>query len=320
MKFTNTFRPSCWLPGPHLQTIWASKIRNIKSPKTTKEQIELEDGDFLNLFWLVEGNGPIIIIVHGLEGDQSSNNVKAMFNVISKIGWNVVLLLNRNCGGISNRLHRTYHAGETQDLNFVINLIKSRYPNLPIMAFGYSLGGNMLLKWLGEKGEKAHIKAAAAVSTPFDLSSSAKILDKGFSKIYQKHFVNLLCKSAVRKFGDIPPFFNPGNLKKIKTLREFDEKITAPLHGFNNADHYYSESSCKKFLKNIRIPTLIMNSLDDPFLDAKTFPTTKEVSEMVKLEYLEKGGHAGFIFGNSWKKFGWIETRIPIFFKNELNK
>ncbi len=116
MNDTNSFSPSFWLPGPHLQTIWASKFRNIKSPKTKKEQLELEDGDFLNLFWLFNGNGPIVIILHGLEGDQSSNSVKAMFNVISKIGWNGVLMLNRNCGGISNRLQRTYHAGETNDL------------------------------------------------------------------------------------------------------------------------------------------------------------------------------------------------------------
>ena len=320
MKLTTTFRPSFWLPGPHFQTIWASKIRNIKSPITKKEQIELEDGDFLNLFWLVRGDGPIILIVHGLEGDQSSNNVKAMFNSLSKIGWNGVLLLNRNCGGIPNRLQKTYHAGDTNDLDFVVNHIKNRFPNLPIMVFGYSLGGNMLLKWLGEKGEEVNIKAAAAVSTPFDLSSSAKVLNKGFSKIYQRHFVKLLCESTKRKFRKIPPFFNPGDLNNIKTLREFDERVTAPLHGFKNANHYYSESSCKNFLKNIQIPTLIMNSLDDPFLDANTFPTPKEVSEMVELEYLEKGGHAGFIFGNSWVKKGWIESRIPFFFKKQLNK
>ena len=314
------FRPSFWLPGPHSQTIWASKIRNIKSPKTNKEKIELDDGDFLILFWLINGNGPIIIIVHGLEGDDSSNNVKAMFCAIKKIGWNGVLILNRNCGGISNRLHRTYHAGETGDLDFVVHLVKKRFPNTPLMVYGYSLGGNILLKWLGEKGEKASITSAAAVSTPFELASSANALNKGFSKIYQRHFLKLLRKSAKRKFKKLPPLFKKVNLQKIKTLREFDNKVTAPLHGFFNADQYYSESSCKKLLKNIQIPTLIMNSLDDPFLDKNTFPKQDEVSEMVELEYLKKGGHAGFILGNPWNIVGWIEFRITLFFKEQLMK
>jgi len=320
MRRLKTFRPSFWLPGPHFQTIWASMIRKIKSPKTNKEKIELYDGDFLNLLWLINGNGPIIIIVHGLEGDESSNNVKAIFSTIKEIGWNGVLILNRNCGGISNRLQRTYHAGETRDLDFVVNLTKKRFPKVPLMIYGYSLGGNILLKWLGEKGDKAPITSAVAVSTPFDLASSANALNKGFSKIYQKHFLKLLCKSTKRKFMKIPPSFNPGNLDNIKTLREFDNRVTAPLNGFYNANHYYSDSSCKKFLKEIRVPTLIINSLDDPFLEKKTFPSQKEVSEMVELEYLKKGGHAGFIAGNPWNIFGWIDYRITFFFKEQLMK
>ena len=154
MELKSVYRPSCWLPGAHTQTIWASRVRYLPSPNTKKEQIELDDGDFLNLYWLTEGNGPIVIIVHGLEGDSSSNNVKAMFGVISRIGWNGVLLLNRNCGGFSNRLQRTYHAGETGDLDLVVNLVKTRFPNIQLMVYGYSLGGNTLLKWLGEKGGK----------------------------------------------------------------------------------------------------------------------------------------------------------------------
>ena len=157
------------------------------------------------------------------------------------------------------------------------------------MVYGYSLGGNTLLKWLGEKGESAGINAAA-VSTPFDLASSTAVMEKGFSRIYQRHFVNLLRESAKRKFRDLPPLFNPGDLNEIKTLREFDEIVTAPLHGFVNADHYYSESSCRQYLNKICVPTLIMNSLD-----------------------------AGFIIGNSWKNYGWIETRIPEFFTKQLD-
>ena len=319
MELKSEYLPSFWLPGPHSQTIWASKFRTLPSPDTKKEKIELDDGDFLNLFWLTDGNGPIVIIVHGLEGDSSSNNVKAMFEVISKIGWNGVLLLNRNCGGISNRLQRTYHAGETGDLDLVVNLVKKRFPDIPSMVYGYSLGGNTLLKWLGEKGESAGINAAAAVSTPFDLASSTAVMEKGFSRIYKRHFVNLLRESAKRKLRDLPPLFNPGDLNEIKTLREFDEIVTAALHGCVNADHYYSESSCRQDLNKICVPTLIMNSLDDPFLDKKTFPSPKEVSVMVELEFLKKGGHAGFIIGNSWKNYGWIETRIPEFFKKQLD-
>ena len=145
------FRPAFWLPGPHFQTIWASKFRKIPMPNLEKEQLVLEDGDFLQLFWALEGNGPMVIILHGLEGDQTSNTVKAMFRVIRTQGWNGVMLLNRNCGGVSNRLQRTYHAGETTDLNRLVQLVKQRFPGKAIMAFGYSLGGNSLLKWLGER-------------------------------------------------------------------------------------------------------------------------------------------------------------------------
>ena len=318
MQLNSVYRPSRWLPGPHAQTIWASRFRSTPSPDTKREQVELDDDDFLNLYWLTQGNGPIVIIVHGLEGDSSSNNVKAMFDVVRKNGWNGVLLLNRNCGGFSNRLQRTYHAGETGDLDFVVNLVKKRFPDVPLMLYGYSLGGNTMLKWLGEKGDHAGISAAAAVSIPFDLASSTAILDKGFSKIYQKHFVDLMREAAKRKFRDLAPLFNPGDLNKIKTLREFDEKVTAPLHGFVNADQYYSESSCKQFLKNICVPTLIMNSLDDPFLERNTFPGPKEVSDMVELEFLQNGGHAAFITGNIWKYFSWIETRIQEFFKKQM--
>ena len=318
MQLNSVYRPSRWLPGPHAQTIWASRFRSTPSPDTKREQVELDDDDFLNLYWLTQGNGPIVIIVHGLEGDSSSNNVKAMFDVVRKNGWNGVLLLNRNCGGFSNRLQRTYHAGETGDLDFVVNLVKKRFPDVPLMLYGYSLGGNTMLKWLGEKGDHAGISAAAAVSIPFDLASSTAILDKGFSKIYQKHFVDLMREAAKRKFRDLAPLFNPGDLNQIKTLREFDEKVTAPLHGFVNADQYYSESSCKQFLKNICVPTLIMNSLDDPFLERNTFPGPKEVSDMVELEFLQNGGHAAFITGSIWKYFSWIETRIPEFFKKQM--
>ena len=318
MQLNSVYRPSRWLPGPHAQTIWASRFRSTPSPDTKREQVELDDDDFLNLYWLTQGNGPIVIIVHGLEGDSSSNNVKAMFDVVRKNGWNGVLLLNRNCGGFSNRLQRTYHAGETGDLDFVVNLVKKRFPDVPLMLYGYSLGGNTMLKWLGEKGDHAGISAAAAVSIPFDLASSTAILDKGFSKIYQKHFVDLMREAAKRKFRDLAPLFNPGDLNKIKTLREFDEKVTAPLHGFVNADQYYSESSCKQFLKNICVPTLIMNSLDDPFLERNTFPGPKEVSDMVELEFLQNGGHAAFITGSIWKYFSWIETRIPEFIKKQM--
>ena len=192
MKVKSVFRPSCWLPGPHWQTIWASRFRSLPSPDTKKEQIELDDGDFINLYWLTEGNGPIVIIVHGLEGDFSSNNVKAMFGVISKIGWNGVLLLNRNCGGFSNRLQRTYHAGETGDLDLVVNLVKTRFPNLPSMVYGYSLGGNTLLKWLGEKGESAGIIAAAAVSTPFDQASSTAVMEQGFSRSSHLYLIQVI--------------------------------------------------------------------------------------------------------------------------------
>lgn len=221
----------------------------------------------------------------------------------------------RGCSGRHNRLNRGYHSGDTGDLHTLVTSLKTLHPDRNIAAIGVSLGGNVLLKYLGEQGEKSLLTAAMAISVPFDLAASAKHLDKGFSKLYQYHLVSRLRKKMMDKFNNR---FSPINLNKLKEWKNFylfDHHVTAVLHGFKSADDYYNQSSSKQFLKNIKIPTLILHSKDDPFMTEKAIPSEAELSSSILLELTEHGGHVGFIYGDSpFNVKYWSEERLIHFF------
>jgi len=315
----DTFKPAWWLPGPHLQTLGAALFRRRHKILIKNERFELVDGDFLDLCWVGKGNGPIVIVLHGLNGGIKSRYVNGILRAVSNHGWRGVLMHFRNCSSEPNRLERSYHSGETGDLKTLIQELHQREPNTPLYAIGYSLGGNVLLKALGEDTNLLPLKAAVAVSIPFELAKTADHLSKGFSRIYQWRLVRELRKSHRAKFKKIKTNIDFGKVQNLRTFWDFDNSVTAPLHGFNDAADYYQQSSSRQYLSKIQTPTLILHARNDPFTNASSLPALNEVSSNVCLEITEDGGHVGFIAGrHPWKPVYWLEHRIIKYFENTL--
>ena len=318
----STFIPAWWLPGCHAQTIWPGIFRRKINLNVKKERLELPDNDFIDLVWSDTDNpGPLIIILHGLEGSIDSHYSKGMMKALINRNMKVVFMHFRGCSGVPNRQLRSYHSGETGDLRYLVKMLKKRFPGEKIAAIGYSLGGNVLLKYLGEYRNNTFLHSAVAVSVPFDLSDCARKLETGFSRIYQYYLIKKLHGQTWLKFrkrNDTP--FDLDNLKHWNTFYQFDNYVTAPLHGFKDSDEYYSLNSSKQFLKSIEIPTLIIQAVDDPFINRKVIPGESELSEKIILELSENGGHVGFIQGKSpLKTCYWLEQRIPDYLEHSIN-
>ncbi|HZW59502.1 MAG TPA: hydrolase [Woeseiaceae bacterium] len=313
------FRPARWLPGRHLQTIypalpWARAPR----PLLTSEWLELPDGDVTVVDWLPHGPAdpeqPILIILHGLEGSAKSSYCRQLLHAAARRGWRAAVLHFRDCGDYRNRLPRRYHAGETDDVRFFLDSLSKQGQRGPIMAAGYSLGGNVLLKYLGESGDNTPLAAAAAVSVPLDLQLSSEALNKGFSKLYQSYLLKRMKKSVARKFDPDTAAFDWPRAMAAHSFAEFDDAVTAPLHGFSGKDDYYGRCSASPFLKQIQRPTLIINALDDPFMTPEVIPDEAALADQVTLEISKKGGHVGFIDGGTpWQPRYFLPRRIVEF-------
>lgn len=308
----NDFKAPWWLSSPHLQTLWGALIRRNPKLRPKQERMELPDGDFLDLAWVGSmSDSPIVIVLHGLNGGINSHYVMGMLSAIENQGKRGLLVHFRGCSGEPNRLPRAYHSGETGDLELVIKMLQAREPNTPLYAIGYSLGGNVLLKWLGETGERNPLRAAVAISTPFELDKTADHLNIGFSRLYQWWLVNGLKKFHQRKFKGHSLEKNFKNIDKIKTFWEFDRQITAPLHGFSSAKDYYTQSSSRQYLKSIGVPTLIIQAKDDPFLPESALPHATELSPFITMKLSERGGHVGFVQGKfPWCPEYWLEDTV----------
>ena len=313
----NDFRPAWWLPGPHLQTLWAALFRRFGRPRLERQRLELPDGDFLDLDWnrgKPADDTPIVLLLHGLQGSSESPYAWGLLAEFERRGWRAAVMHFRGCSGEPNRLARSYHSGDTGDVACVVEYLRGRFPDRPVFVAGFSLGGNVLLKWLGETGREAPISGAVAVSVPFDLGQCADRLEQGFSTIYRRHLVGELHRGVQLKFSTWPePPIDLGRLPRWRTFREFDENVTAPLHGFQGAEDYYRRSSSGPFVGLIRIPTLIIQAEDDPFLPGLSKP---RLSSWVRLEASRRGGHVGFVAGAvPGKPRYWLEERIPAFFE-----
>ena len=260
------------------------------------------------------------MLFHGLEGSIDSPYVKGILKAITDNGWQGVLMHFRGCSGRHNRLQRSYHSGDTGDINSFITELKTRYPNRKIAAVGVSLGGNALIKFLGEQGDNCPLTAAMVISIPFELGICAKELETGFSRIYQRYLINSLSKKMRDKFKDKPAPIELNKLNEWKNFYSFDHNVTAPIHGFNSVDDYYSKSSCKQFIKHITTPTLILHSKDDPFMNQSALPSEDDLSASVTLELTEQGGHVGFVYGSSpFNPKYWSEKRLVEFFDERVN-
>jgi predicted alpha/beta-fold hydrolase len=307
----SAFRPAWWLPGPHLQTLFPSLFRPRQSPPLTRERLELPDGDFLDLEWTDRTAGNVVLILHGLEGSLESHYTGGMLGTLARQGYNACLMYLRGCSGEPNRLPYSYHSGKTDDLDFVVRTIQERLPGKPLAIIGFSLGGNILLKWLGEQGKSARVSTAVAISVPFDLNQAALRLEHGLSRIYQHHLVKKLHSSARIKSCSHPLPWPAERLNELRTFRRFDNEITAPLNGFRDVDDYYNRASSKQYLKSIQVPTLLIQARDDPFLPAPALPQDDDLSPAVTLELSRRGGHVGFVSGNNpMRPQYWLEQRV----------
>lgn len=313
------FQPAWWCRGPHMQTLWARAVRRAPHPLLQRERMELPDGDFIDLDWMDNGGGPIVIVLHGLEGSSDSPYARGILAAFERRGWRGVVMHFRGCSGEPNRLARSYHSGDTGDLAWLIEVLRQREPHTPLAIVGFSLGGNVLLKWLGKTGGQAPLRAAVAVSAPFVLHNAADRLQRGFSRLYQWQLMRSLRRAVAEKRCRMKLPIKVHDLSTLKNFRDFDEHVTAPLHGFDSADHYYTVSSSRQYLKGIMLPTLVLHARDDPFMTEAAIPRHDELSENVTLELSSHGGHVGFVTGAwPWHPRYWLEERIPAYLSQYL--
>ncbi len=310
------FKAPWWLLSPHLQTIWPTLFRNSPQLDLRRERIELHDGDFIDLAWH-DTQGPLVLLLHGLEGSLDSHYATTLIVALSKAGFRPLFMHLRGCGGEPNRLLCSYHSGATQDLIEVLEVLSAR-GHAPQAAIGISLGGNLLLKYLGETGTHSQFAAAVAVSVPFDLESASMRLEQGVSRIYGRYLLRKLLNSYAKKCHALHICGVEG-YPSIRSIYEFDDRITSIQNGFADAKDYYSRCSCAQFLKQITTPTLILHAQDDPFMQPEDVPGLQDLGPGVSLELSDQGGHVGFVQGRfPWRPIYWLDFRIPAFLKHAL--
>lgn len=304
-----TYTPAWWVPGAHLQTLWGKLVRRSRVVATQIERWTTPDDDDLEIHRLpappdAGDDTPRLLLLHGLEGTIRSHYLQGTLALAQARGWAADVLVFRSCNGEVNRARRMYHSGETTDIDFVVRRLIRENPTQPLLIVGFSLGGNVLLKWLGEQGAHApdQLRAAAAVSVPFDLERGSRNIERGFARVYAWHFMRTLRLKALAKLGRFPDLFDPSALVHARTLFQFDDVVTAPVHGFASAHDYYTRSSSLQYLSAIRVPTLLLSSSDDPFLPPQVFDDVAMVApgnSYLLAELWPKGGHVGFVSGVS---------------------
>jgi len=311
----STFHPAFILRNRHLQTILPNIIHPTP-PQLEKQRLEIDDSDFIDLLWSQTRSTKTLLIIHGLEGSVYSCYAQRMLNYCNYHKIAAVFMHLRGCSGEPNRLLKSYHAGETSDLKRVIQHLKNNGV-CEVALLGYSLGGNQVIKYMGEAETSAVIRCAIGVSVPITLSICSKTMNQGFAKIYQKTLLDSLIKKIQHKSRliDLSGLSLP-DPKKMKSLQQFDDYFTAPIHGFNNVNDYYERSSSRQFLSNVDKPTLIIQAKDDPFMTPSVLPESGELSPAVTLEITSHGGHLGFISSNYFIPKPWLETRIHCFLKD----
>ena len=328
MKPGTSFRAAWWLPGPHLQTAWGRVARSRRQVAFVREVLETPDGDELVLDH-VEGpaGSPRLLALHGLEGSSYSVYVQGLLAAAARRGWRGTALNFRSCARdptrlsrmLPNRRPRLYHSGETSDLDFVVARLAAREPGAPLFAVGGSLGGNVLLKWLGENPGQRSVAAAAAISTPYDLAAGSRHLETPLGRLYVRGFLKTLRVKAAdvaQRFPEAAARIDLARVARSRTFWDFDDSATGPLHGFAGAEDYYARSSSLNFLSRIETPTLCLSAQDDPFLPASALKRAgTAASPRVTFVMTREGGHIGFVSSGGtryWAEeltMGWFEQR-----------
>lgn len=315
-----------WLSGAHGQTIWGKLFRPRRPLPFRRRTIRTADEDEIELLSIGAPSGaPHLLLLHGLEGSVRSHYANGILATASEAGWAAHLLVFRSCGDRINLTRRFYHSGDTADVRTALELLVGEFPDAEFCLAGVSLGGNVLLKYLGEDPAAVpeNIRAAAAISVPYDLARSARRISNGISRIYQKFFLSTLKKKVLEKRQTFPELPDESVIRRIRTMVEFDDLVTAPVHGFEGAADYYYKSSAVRFLDGIRLPTLLLSSYDDPFLPSDLLHKVAEQAERnpaLHIEFHRTGGHVGFIHGRRpWRPQYYIDRRILEFFEQFIH-
>lgn len=313
------------MPGRHAQTLWGKLFRRTPVDRTEGDtrhlRWETPDGDFVDVVrleasgaWTGDPAAPRLLLLHGLEGGLRSHYVHGMFGEARRRGWAMDLMLHRTCGPELNRTRRLYHSGETSDAAFVLDRLAAEFPDAPLAACGVSLGGNVLLKYLGERAGRtpATLRAAVAVSVPFDLERGSRHIAHGFSRVYERHFLQSLVRKVEAKLVHFPDLVERERMGALRTLWDFDDVVTGPVHGFAGATDYYTRSSSIHFLDRIIVPTLLLSAVDDPFLPPVVLDEVRARAAgnpALRLEFHARGGHVGFVSGVVPGRAEWYAER-----------
>ena len=324
-ELSSRYSPAWWLRSPHLQTLWGKLLRRTPLQPTVVERLDTPDEDFLEIHHLSGPEGaPLLILLHGLEGGIRSHYIQGLLGEAKARGWRAAVLVFRSCGPEMNRTPRSYHSGETTDLAFTIDYLARCFPSVPLLLAGASLGGNVLLKYLGEQGSSPHprIKGAVAISVPFDLERASRHIGLGFARLYQENFLRSLRRKAGIKLDRYPDLVDSAKLRSARTMFDFDDAFTAPVHGFLGAQDYYSRSSSISWLEYISVKTLLLSAIDDPFLPAQVLHKVRKVAlgnPSLDVEFTRRGGHVGFVEGvNPFRPAYYLEKRAGDFLARQI--
>jgi uncharacterized protein len=325
------YRGPLWLPGAHAQTIWPSVMTPRPAVSYRTERWPTADGDTVRLDWVdastpVTGGisrRPLLVLFHGLEGSSDSHYARWLMAHTRDLGIDGVVIHFRGCGGEPLCGPRAYHSGDSDEADWVLRRLAAERAaagtTSVMLAVGVSLGGNVLAKWLGERGTEAgFIAAAAVISPPQDLHAGAVALSRGFNRFYAWSFLRTLRTKSLAMLDRHPGLFDRTRVAECRDFFDFDELVTAPLHGFASALDYWQRSSCRPFLAGITVPTLVVNALNDPFLPASALARAQDVSRAVRLDYPEQGGHVGFPGGAPPGRLDWLPHRVFDFFAEVL--
>lgn len=312
------FSPAAWLPGGHAQTIWPRFIP-LARPLFRRERVDTPDGDFIDLDWLpARPEHPLVVLFHGLEGSSGSHYAKALMHAVAARGWNGVVVHARGCSGEPNRLLRAYHSGDSAELEWLLPRLAARAEGAPVYATGVSLGGNVLCKWLGEQGQAAlhWLSAAASVCAPVELGASGRALDQGFNRVYAQYFLRTMKPRALDKTDRFPGQVDRAALAACDSIRGFDDAFTSRVHGFRDAEDYWTRCASKPLLKSVRTPLLLLQALNDPMVPAWSLATRDQLSSDVRPEYTAQGGHVGYVSGAPKGRIDWLPQRLLHFFEH----
>ena len=314
------YRSPRWLCGGHAQTIWA-KSRAPAVPAYRRELLPDSGGQTQVAYdWIDSSDpaAPLLVLFHGLEGSSRSHYARALMHAVAARGWQGCVAHFRSCGGVSNTAPRAYHSGDSTEIGHYLATLRRLHPQRPLLAVGVSLGGNALAKYLGEQGNAALCDAAAVVSAPLDLTAASRVLEQGLPRaLYAPYFLRTLLPKVETEHSVYPPF-NLAAVRASRSLGDFDEAFTAPIHGFADKDDYYRRAAAKPLLRHIGKPTLILNARNDPFMPADSLPDAADVSPQVLLLQPPHGGHVGFVSGRGGGHLNWLPTTLLTFFTQVL--